>query len=1049
MAEMTPDAWQALNRHFTAARPLTGQARAAYVAAVRAKDEALAGRLESLLAADAQGTSIVDLIGEEVDHLLADSKDPYVGTRFGPYLVKREIGRGGMGGVYLAERDDESFDQRVAIKLLAHTLVAKDAVARFLRERQILAHLSHPNICQLLDGGATEAGLPYLVMELVEGEPVDSYCDAQRLSVAERLRLFTRVCAAVDYAHRNLIVHRDIKPSNILVTADGTPKLLDFGIAKLLDASVEGDGQQLTRQAMRIMTPEYASPEQVRGEPITVATDIYALGVLLYLLLSGRHPTTIEGRSPVELEKAICESDPPRPSLRLIESSGATDTVLLPEAIAGHRATTPRDLSSMLAGDLDNIVLMAMRKEPERRYVSAQQFADDIGRYLDHRPVLAHPATWRYRAAKFLRRNRLPVMVAAAMVLVLAAVIGFYTLRVTAERDRAQLEAAKAAQVSRFLVDLFETANPDASLGELVTARALLDQGVLRVEDLAAQPAIQAAMQDVMGTAYRGLGLYDQARPLLEQAYATRLSLHGSDHPDTLQSLDRRAYLMVDQGEYAAAEALFREGLTTARARHGESHRTTAIMLHGLALTLQQQARYDEAEKLYRDALAIQETLVPGPDPVTAGIIEDLGRLLDDAGRPDEAIVRLREAIAMYQLARGDHHPAYLSAADNLGWALLSAGDFAAAEEVFQDVLTQTRRVYGEDHPSTVGAVAALGTVAYDQGDYAAAESFYRDSMAGFIAALGESHPEVSIASNNLATTLEMLARNEEAEHYYRRAYELSQVAWGPEHPETATTLSNVGVFLLRDGQFDEAGESIREALEMRRRVLGEDHPHTVASAGIYAVYLQEVGDFEGALRQYEVALVRRRQAHGDDHPLYGASVGHYGDLLREMGDLEGARAALVQADGILRAAYPEGHNRLAANTLMHARLADAGGDAALAASLYADALSQYEALVASDHPAIASALLYYGEFRTRQGDLGAGEAALRRAVAIWSGRRSERNWRLGEAQSALGDNLGRQELCEASSTLLMQGHATLLAVRGPADRYTRRAAERLASTCT
>ncbi len=1047
---MPAETWNQLTRLFAEARDLKGAERAGFLAGLRQDDPALADRLESLLGADEEDDFIADAIGGQVESILTQASDHWVGTRLGPWILREEIGRGGMGGVYLAERVDEAFEQRVAIKLLAHMLGSAESVARFLRERQILAHLSHPNICQLLDGGATDNGVPYLVMELVEGRPIHAYCDENRLTIDERLALFSQVCSAVDHAHRNLIVHRDIKPSNILVTADGVPKLLDFGIAKLLDESSPDASGALTRQDLRVMTPEYASPEQVRGQPITVASDVYSLGVLLYELLCGRHPLRGAGATPLELERAVCETEPLRPSMAAEAPGpmvGAADDAS-PATVVFNRRTSARELASALSGDLDNIVLTAMRKEPERRYGSAADFAADIGRHLAGLPVAAHPASWGYVTRKFVRRNALAVFGSAAMIVLLAAVISFYTFRVTAERDRAQVEAAKAAQVSSLLLDLFETANPNTSLGEVVTARSLLDQGASRIRTLDSQPEIQAAMEEVMGTAYRGLGLFDQSEILLEQSLVTRRRELGPEHPDTLKSHDLRARLMIATGDYGDAEIMYREGLALAREFAGNDSPLTASMLHGLGASLANQARYEEAEAALNEAVAIEERLGSSSSDTMAGLLEELGLVLDMSGRSEEAIVVLGESIRMHKAARGESHPAYLRAASELGWAYISVGDLDGAERVFSEVLEVSRRVYGEAHPDTVGAVASLGTVAYDRGDYVTAERLYRQSLEGFRAALGDDHPEVAIGSNNLGTTLERLGRLEEAESYYRLGLERNLAIYGPDHVETATSLSNIGVFLMRSGQMDEAGEKIREGLETRRRVLGEEHPHTLASIGIYGVYLQQIGDLDAARVHLEGAVDLRLKAHGETHPLYGFSLMTYGSLLRESGELAAAETALRKGHAIMVAAYPDGHDRIARSLLALAQVRAARGDAVDASALFTQALDQYEALVPAGHPELPRALALYGRFLTDQGQLDDGQAALERSLAVESTRWREDHWQLAEARGWLGHNLVLQGRCEAGRALLEQAYQALDASRGAEHATTREARMRLIAPC-
>ncbi len=1048
---MPANTWNELTRLFAEARALKGDDRVVFLAGVRRGDPSLADRLESLLGADDEEDFIADAIGGQVESILTQATDHWVGTRLGPWILREEIGRGGMGGVYLAERADQAFDQRVAIKLLAHMLGSAESVARFIRERQILAHLSHPNICQLLDGGATDNGVPYLVMELVEGRPIHAYCDENRLTIDERLALFDQVCAAVDHAHRNLIVHRDIKPSNILVTADGVPKLLDFGIAKLLDSSAPDASGALTRQDLRVMTPEYASPEQVRGEPITVASDVYSLGVLLYELLCGRHPLRGTAGTPLELERAVCETEPRRPSMAINApaDTGTGITEELPDVVAFNRRSSVSELSAALSGDLDNIVLMAMRKEPRRRYASASDLAGDIGRHRAGLPVSAHPASWPYVASKFVRRNRVAVFGSVAVVLLLAGVISFYTFQVTAERDRAQIEAAKAAQVSSLLMDLFETANPNTSLGEAITARSLLDQGALRIRNLDSQPEIQAAMEEVMGTAYRGLGLFDQSAPLLEQSLETRRRELGPGHPDTLKTQALRARLLIATGDYGDAESMYRQGLALSRESQGDGSPLTASMLHGLGASLSSQARYEEAEEALTEALAIQERLGSYSDETMAEILQELGLVLDMTGRSEEAIEVLGESIRLHKASRGESHPAYLQAASELGWAYISVGDLAAAELTFSEVLEVSRRVYGESHPDTVGTVAALGTVAYDRGDYASAERLYRESLEGFRAVLGDEHPEVAIGSNNLGTTLENLGRLQEAEQYYRLGLENNFAIYGPDHVETATSLSNIGLFLMRGGQMEEAGEKIREGLEIRRRLLGEEHPHTLASIGIYGRYLQEVGDLDTAGSYLQRAVALRRKAHGEAHPLYGFSLMTHGSLLRESGDLAAAERALREGHDIMAVAYPDGHDRIARGLLELARVRADRGDAAEASALFAEAVGQYEDLVPADHPELARALALYGRFLTDQGDLRNGQRALERSLAIVSNRWPSGHWQLAEARGWLGYNLRLQGQCEAGHELLEQAHRGLNASRGAEHGATREVRSRLLTPCS
>ena len=413
-----------------------------------------------------RGAFLQDAAFDEITKLFKDEDNQLLeGQVIGPYKLIRKIGQGGMGAVYLASRDDDEYKKRVAIKLVKRGMDSEEVLNRFRHERQILASLDHPNIARLLDGGTTEDGLPYFVMEYIEGTPVDTYCDERRLSINERLNLFRKVCSAISYAHQNLVVHRDIKPGNILVTSNGEPKLLDFGIAKLLNPELYAQTILTTALSTRLMTPDYASPEQVRGRKITTATDIYSLGVVLYELLTGHRPYRIKSYTQEEIERIICRETIEKPSTAINRvvtgKDGAQQTAITPEIVSETREGQPEKLRKRLAGDLDNIVLMAMRKEPERRYVSAEQFSEDIRRHLEGLPVIARKDTFAYRASKFIRRNKIGVAAAAAFLILAVtatALIINQSIRASRERDKAQ-------QVSRFLVELFNVSDPGEARG--------------------------------------------------------------------------------------------------------------------------------------------------------------------------------------------------------------------------------------------------------------------------------------------------------------------------------------------------------------------------------------------------------------------------------------------------------------------------------------------------------------------------------------------------------------------------------------------------------
>src|SRR5580693_9421136 len=461
--------WQQIQSLFEELVDTGESERAARLAKACGEDLELRASVQSLLESDQRREDpLLHAIGEAAESLLEHHQDRLIGTRIGPYRVVSILGHGGMSTVYRGERDDSQYQQTVAIKVLQHAALHPRLRSRLHSERHILATLTHPSIARLIDSGDLEDGTPYLVMEHVDGESIDEYCDSRTLFVRERLELFIQVCAAVQYAHRNLVVHRDIKPSNIFVTGEGVPKLLDFGIAKLLAPESLSHTLPVTRLQERMLTPENAAPEQVLGRPITTATDIYGLGVLLYQLLTGRSPYRLLSYSQLQLERAICMDDPVRPSQMVVAKLG-NETDADRSRISDRRGLSPQRLQARLSGDLDAIVAMAMRKEPDRRYASVEALADDLNRHLLGKPVLARHGDWRYNAAKFLRRHLLAAFTVSAAFLGLAVIAGvtlWQNHRIEIARDAAQQERDRAQLVSAFLVDVFSQADPFTSLGQ-------------------------------------------------------------------------------------------------------------------------------------------------------------------------------------------------------------------------------------------------------------------------------------------------------------------------------------------------------------------------------------------------------------------------------------------------------------------------------------------------------------------------------------------------------------------------------------------------------
>jgi serine/threonine-protein kinase len=882
--------WTQIQTLFDAALERPPDEREAFLRSACADAPDLLAEVQSLLAADADAHPLLDSIALEAFSLPSDLLPagilPAEGERVGPYRIVGPLGRGGMGAVFLAERADGQFEQRVALKLIRGGSASGPIVQRFQSERQILARLNHPHIARLLDGGVTDDGRPYFAMEHVDGVPLNQYCETNDSSVEARLRLVTTVCEAVQYAHRRLLVHRDLKPSNILVTDDGTVKLLDFGIAKMLTGEDDALADPaLTQAGHAVMTPAYAAPEQLRRAPVTTATDVYALGVVLYELLAGRRPYDLSGCSPAEIERVVCEQAPASPS-----------------------AVAPTKRQRALRGDLDTIVMKALRTEPERRYASPEQLADDLQHHLDGRPVTAQPDTVGYRTRKFVQRHRASVTAATLVAMLIAAIVGFYTIRLAQERDRARLEAATASQVSDFLQGLFAVSAPGESGGEDVTARALLDQGAERIErDLADQPAVQARMMQVMGEVYQSLGAFDAAEALLERALALRRESPEAEHLDVASSLNSLAVLCRETGRYAAADSLFRAALAIQEDQLGPDDPTVAATLHNWGTLLHVRGQYERADSLFRRAWTIRTAHFGMADPRTASTLNERATLRFDQDDLEGAETLYRQALEVRRRHVEGDHPDVAASLNNLAMVLRHKSQFDEAEALYREALAMRERLYDGPHPDVAHTLNHLARLYSNRGEYAAAEPVARRALAMRIEVFGEEHVETTASMGNLAGILGGLGRHEEQATYYRRALEIVQSTLGPAHPYVAALAYSLGSAYHAAGDSVEAERRYRESLALHRQLFPDGHANTAYPLIRLGALLTETGRAEEAELLLREAIALRTDALGADHWRVAVARSTLGLCLTALGrDAEAERLLSESYDVLLNTHGPD-----------------------------------------------------------------------------------------------------------------------------------------------
>ena len=854
---MTPERWQRIESLVEAALQLETGDRRRFLDVECGDDDELKRRAAAMLRSYGQAESFLErpaALGwlAEGEGAMAESSTtiarPGDLEAIGPYRILDEIGRGGMGSVFLAARRDGEYERRVAIKLIRPEVGSEDVARRFRGERQILANLDHPNIAKLLDGGTTDDGRPYVVMELIEGTRIDTYCDRQRATIRHRLDLFADVCSAVAYAHRCLVVHRDLKPANILVTEEGVPKLLDFGIAKLLDPSAFPHTVEATASGPGPMTPPYASPEQILGQPITTASDVYSLGVLLYKLLTGRMPFDPAGRPPRQILEDLAR-EPIHPSAAVTlpaEASAAGAEEIL--RTSTERGLSPYQLRRRLAGDLDNIVLKALRREPERRYGSVEQLAADLRRHLDGLPVLARKASLRYRAGKFLRRYRLGV---AAASVILALVVGS-AVQITRQRDLAERERDRAKQVSDALVDLFENIDPDEATSSRVTAREILDRGA---EDIAIElkdhPRTQAAVKTAIGKVYRNLGLYEQAQPLLEDALDQRRKILGEEHLEVAESLYELAVLLANLGD-SRAKDLHRRALDIRRRLLGSSHLAVAQSLSGN------------------------------------------GEYAILSGRITQGISYLQQELIITKEVVGSDHIETAKALENLAAAHQHAANSRAAEPLLQQALDILESSLGEDHPRLTGILALLTWFHCEIGRYSSGENLGLRAARIVEKHFGPENPEICDTFSSLAYCYANQGDLEKADELLTRNADISRKNFGDASAPFSTDLHNLAIIKFRKKEYGQAEDLLRRSLDISNAIELGHRSLLPTLIFLGRVHEQREG-FDAAITHYQRSLsISEELISAGEHDerltaTRATSLCELGDVYRKQGDLERA----------------------------------------------------------------------------------------------------------------------------------------------------------------
>ncbi len=950
---MTPEYWEKATTIFHHACELNGAEQEHYIKKACDGNKHLHELVKRLLKSDSDPANFLN---QPVGMSLADEKDRS-GEKVGDYELLRSIGKGGMGTVYLATPTNKPFTRHVAIKVMNSRIHSEPIAARFLQEMRIMATFEHEAIARLYDGGITENGEHFFVMEYVDGKPVDQYCNEKGLSTKERLILFQKVCFAVQEAHKTPVVHRDIKPSNILVTKNGQPKLLDFGIARIL--SNEYDSASFNQNSLRlsVLTPRYASPEQLglNGEPVTTVSDIFSLGVVLYELLTSRHPF-LKGENSVEsVKKIIDDKEPAKPS-----------------AVGKGRK---------IGGDLDRIILTAMHKNPKKRYDSAQEFADDLENYLEHRPIKATKSTIWYRSRKYIRRH---TIAAIALVTILTLSVAF-GINANIQVNKLAVEQNNIKQVNNFLVDLFTATDPNTAKGDTLTAFDLLQRGTEKIStELEDQPLVQAKLMHVIGSAYHNLGDYVKAEMMLRKALLSR----------------------EKAGENTSRELVF--------------------TLLDLARTLQETSDLKEAklvatEALYKckDAFGLQDTL-------TAICLTRIGSVQSVAGKHESALPYFNEALQIRRKILPEIHPDIADNLNELGVLSKRLGEYEAAESFYLSALDMKMGLHGREHSSTAITTNNLAILYEKQGKFVLADSLHRKVLRIWTKHYGKEHPHVLYSLNNLGVLLTKRGRFDEAEEFLTRSLLLRRKVLGEHHRHVASTANNLAVNYKKIGSYTRADSLYKEAISIITTTLGAEHSLVPLYQVNQANTLHLMGDVAEAEALLKSALKTNRKIYGETHWQIARTLQNFGTNEFKKQNYADAERYYKEALKMYTETLGQQHYRVANVHFNLANLYHETGKFGEAGSEFSKSLDLRRKVLAKGHPDFIQSLEKYGEFLVQQKEFTTAEKLLKEALEHSRMRFEGDDWHISQSQNALASCFMAERKFSQAESILLSSYSNL-----------------------